>query len=130
MLRLYQTKPFLSSKIVNMFLETESNGFAPSKSINQQILPEQDLDVKEHLAVFDAFKPIEVLSALHDGKPQLYEVSDAIVPQTQLAVITPIMGKSLNLQTRRIPVRKPGWGEVVVRISWTGMCRSVFWPIL
>ncbi|KAK9235284.1 chaperonin 10-like protein [Lipomyces kononenkoae] len=46
------------------------------------------------------------------------------LPESQVAVVTPIMEKGLNLHMSNIPVRRPNHDEVVVRIAWTGICRS------
>lgn len=47
------------------------------------------------------------------------------VPSTQWGVISPLIGENLNLRYQQIPVRDPEEGEVIVRIAWTGICRSV-----
>ncbi|KAJ5374230.1 hypothetical protein N7517_006236 [Penicillium concentricum] len=46
------------------------------------------------------------------------------LPFMQRAVITPEMGEELNMVLRKIIVRDPAPGEVVVRIYYTGICRS------
>ncbi|KAL2823433.1 chaperonin 10-like protein [Aspergillus cavernicola] len=48
----------------------------------------------------------------------------APVPLTQKAIVTPNMGKHLDLHTRTIAVQDPAPGEVVVRIVYSGICRS------
>lgn len=47
------------------------------------------------------------------------------IPSTQNAIITPQMGKVLNLQSSVIAVRDPLPGEALVQILYTGICRSV-----
>lgn len=64
-------------------------------------------------------------SAAIDELPHLFMMQDLVVPELQAAIITPEMGSKLNVQKKFIPVRRPELGEVVVRIAWTGMCRSV-----
>ncbi|PYH91639.1 GroES-like protein, partial [Aspergillus ellipticus CBS 707.79] len=48
------------------------------------------------------------------------------IPKVQRAVVTPVVGERLNLQiTDNAPVVYPTEeGEVLVRIAWTGICRS------
>ncbi|KAH8667696.1 chaperonin 10-like protein [Ilyonectria robusta] len=48
----------------------------------------------------------------------------ACVPSTQKAVVTPEMGEQLNLHLRTVAVRDPSPGEAVVRILYSGICRS------
>ncbi|KAK9364434.1 chaperonin 10-like protein [Lipomyces kononenkoae] len=49
----------------------------------------------------------------------------ANLPYTQAAVLTPIVGKELDLQyTENLPIRPPDKDEVTVKIAWTGICRS------
>ncbi|KAL2842156.1 chaperonin 10-like protein [Aspergillus pseudoustus] len=53
------------------------------------------------------------------------DVSTSIVlPKEQFAVLTPVVGPTLNLQITKIAVAPPKPGEVVVRIAWTGLCGS------
>ncbi|KAI1759238.1 GroES-like protein [Hypoxylon sp. FL1150] len=49
---------------------------------------------------------------------------EAFVPSTQWGVISPLVGEKLGLHYQQIPVRSPELGEVIVRIAWTGICRS------
>ena len=57
--------------------------------------------------------------------PSLSTMHGFVIPETQDAVITPEVRNTLNIQKKIIPVRRPKLSEVVVRMSWTGMCRSV-----
>ena len=50
------------------------------------------------------------------------------LPGTQSAVVTPIVGKELNLHLQKVLIREPKAGEVVVRVAWTGICGSVRSP--
>lgn len=59
----------------------------------------------------------------------LQEIPGACVPSTQKAVVTPEMGEQLNLHLRTVAVRDPSPGEAVVRILYSGICRSVREPI-
>ncbi len=56
---------------------------------------------------------------------KIHQLSGAVLPSTHVAVTTPEMGACLNLHVEHIPYRSPDFGEVVVRISWTGICRTV-----
>lgn len=56
---------------------------------------------------------------------QREEPSEIFVPSEQKAVVTPCMGKNLNLTVQTIGVDEPGPGEVLLRIHYTGICRSV-----
>jgi len=47
------------------------------------------------------------------------------LPSRQEAIVTPEMGPQLNLCFTSIPVREPRAGEAVVRVRYTGLCRSV-----
>ncbi|GLB05368.1 hypothetical protein AtubIFM57258_000648 [Aspergillus tubingensis] len=55
---------------------------------------------------------------------QREEPSEIFVPSEQKAVVTPCMGKNLNLTVQTIGVDEPGPGEVLLRIHYTGICRS------
>ncbi|RSM18686.1 hypothetical protein CDV31_002406 [Fusarium ambrosium] len=46
------------------------------------------------------------------------------LPSFQRAIVTPAMGPQLNLVCRTIPVRQPEPGEAVVRLYYSGICRS------
>ncbi|KAJ6042994.1 uncharacterized protein N7446_001190 [Penicillium canescens] len=46
------------------------------------------------------------------------------VPATQRAVVTREVGKTLNMSLETISVREPGPSEVVIRISYSGICCS------
>ncbi|OJJ30546.1 hypothetical protein ASPWEDRAFT_164811 [Aspergillus wentii DTO 134E9] len=46
------------------------------------------------------------------------------IPSTQRAIVTPEMGNDLNMTIQTIPVQEPTPGEVVIRILYTGICRS------
>jgi propanol-preferring alcohol dehydrogenase len=47
------------------------------------------------------------------------------VPSTQRAIVTPKVGKALNMSLQTIPVRDPVPGEIVLRILYSGICCSV-----
>ncbi|KAH9205938.1 chaperonin 10-like protein [Leptodontidium sp. 2 PMI_412] len=59
-----------------------------------------------------------------DGQSILFTMQGFTLPEMQEAVITANMRSTLNLQKTSIPVKRPVLGEVVVRVSWTGICRS------
>ncbi|KAJ5748416.1 GroES-like protein [Penicillium nucicola] len=67
-------------------------------------------------------------SSYEDSTPSLtgwpQEVPGVVVPATQRAIVTPEMGKELNLVVKEIPVQVPAPGEVIVRIFYSGICRS------
>lgn len=71
------------------------------------------------------------LSEIHDfnyaekQSPEIYQKQRPSVPSTQQAAITLEVGPALNQQIRTIEVRAPSQGEAVVRILYTGICRSV-----
>lgn len=51
---------------------------------------------------------------------------ESVLPSRQAGVLTPTVGKELSLQwTDSLLVSPPGEAEVVVKIAWTGICRSV-----
>lgn len=56
---------------------------------------------------------------------KLFTLPSTTIPYLQQAVITPEVGPKLNVQYSKIPVRRPAPGEVIVKIAWTGVCRSV-----
>ncbi|KAF7540422.1 hypothetical protein G7054_g1318 [Neopestalotiopsis clavispora] len=56
--------------------------------------------------------------------PHLYLHSGFSIPDIQKAAITATMGKDLDIQLCDTKVDLPKENEVVVRIAWTGMCRS------
>ena len=58
-------------------------------------------------------------------KARLLTLPSTDIPQIQQAVITPEVGPELDVRYSKIPVRLPAPGEVVVKIAWTGVCRSV-----
>ncbi|KAL3468850.1 chaperonin 10-like protein [Aspergillus californicus] len=55
-------------------------------------------------------------------KPQV--IPTAGVPSTQRAILTREVGRSLEMALETVPVREPGAGEVVLRILYSGICRS------
>lgn len=69
--------------------------------------------------------PKEKSSQGMDGQSILFTMQGFTLPEMQEAVITANMRSTLNLQKTSIPVKRPVLGEVVVRVSWTGICRSV-----
>lgn len=68
--------------------------------------------------------PFHTPKAVH-GERVLYSHLQQLVPSIQRGVITPSVGQVLNMRYENIPVPPPEPGEVVVRIAWTGICRSV-----
>ncbi|KAF7558180.1 hypothetical protein G7Z17_g72 [Cylindrodendrum hubeiense] len=54
----------------------------------------------------------------------LHEAPGTCVPSIQKAIVTPVMGEELNLHLNTIFVRDPPPGEAVVRIRYSGVCRS------
>ncbi|KAF9630176.1 hypothetical protein BFW01_g357 [Lasiodiplodia theobromae] len=68
--------------------------------------------------------PDSSTSLHHPSKSSNLSQTDPCAENTQLAIVTPEVGPTLNLQIRRIPVQPPKPGEVVVQIAWTGLCRS------
>ncbi|ETS82433.1 hypothetical protein PFICI_04309 [Pestalotiopsis fici W106-1] len=59
-----------------------------------------------------------------NSTPHLYLHSEFSIPNTQKAAMTATVGEDLNIQLCKIKVKIPKENEVVVRIAWTGMCRS------
>lgn len=59
------------------------------------------------------------------GTSSPFELLGATVPNTQKAVVTPTLGANLDARVTTIPTREPSPGEVVVRIAYSGICRSV-----
>ncbi|OJK00345.1 hypothetical protein ASPACDRAFT_118532 [Aspergillus aculeatus ATCC 16872] len=48
-----------------------------------------------------------------------------VVPRTQEAIVTPEIKEDLNMSLQTIDVRAPASGEAVLRILYSGICRSV-----
>lgn len=65
------------------------------------------------------------LTGLAMGSRDPFQLSTFDLPLIHRAVITPTVGKSLNLSVREIPVRLPSVNESVVKISYSGICYSV-----
>ena len=59
----------------------------------------------------------------HDWR--LHTLAYETIPSAQKAIVTPTVKEYLNTQEAHIPIAAPRPGEVVVRIAWTGLCRSV-----
>lgn len=59
------------------------------------------------------------------NSPRLYLHSAVSIPDKQKAAMTATMREDLNIQLSDTEVIMPKENEVVVRIAWTGMCRSV-----
>lgn len=59
------------------------------------------------------------------NSPQLYLHSAVSIPDKQKAAMTVTMAEDLNIQLCDTEVIMPKENEVVVRIAWIGMCRSV-----
>jgi hypothetical protein len=49
----------------------------------------------------------------------------SIIPSTQRAIVTPVMGKTLNMTVKEVKVRAPTADEALVKILYTGICGSV-----
>ncbi|KAF4545247.1 alcohol dehydrogenase [Lasiodiplodia theobromae] len=70
--------------------------------------------------------PSKLECNIQDGKSTTKSTASGLwLPSTQKAVITPEMGRTLNLSVHEIPVRPPTSTEAVVKIFYTGLCRSV-----
>lgn len=48
-----------------------------------------------------------------------------VAPSTHKAVLTPKVGETLNLTVVNVPFRRPETHEAVVRMHYSGICRSV-----
>lgn len=59
------------------------------------------------------------------GTSSPFELPGASVPNTQKAVVTPTLVANLDARVTTIPTREPSPGEAVVRIAYSGICRSV-----
>lgn len=57
--------------------------------------------------------------------PHLYLHRGFSIPVTQKVAMTATMGEDLDIQLSDAKFELPKENEVVVRIAWTGMCRSV-----
>ncbi|VUC31666.1 unnamed protein product [Clonostachys rosea] len=59
-----------------------------------------------------------------DDEPKWFTLSNMTLPKTQNAIVTPVVGQTLNQVQQTIPVQLPQQGEVVVKMIWTGICGS------
>ncbi|KAK9238580.1 hypothetical protein V1525DRAFT_418373 [Lipomyces kononenkoae] len=83
----------------------------------QQTISPISLPSKEQFQMDDATTEV---SGVHLSTE--VAIRGAALPSTQAAVLTPIVGKELDLQyTEKLPMRPPGKDEVTVRIAWTGL---------
>ncbi|KAJ0424996.1 chaperonin 10-like protein [Aspergillus carlsbadensis] len=60
----------------------------------------------------------------HTAKDTNVSIIEADLPSTQRAIVTPEVGKALNMSLQTIPVREPVPGEVIVRTLYSGICCS------
>lgn len=71
------------------------------------------------------FGPSASASSAYSHRNGLYRLTPMSPPTTQKAVITSRVTSILNLTVATVPVRQPLPTEVVVRICYSGICRSV-----
>lgn len=64
-------------------------------------------------------------STEHESGSDVQELLQSAVPSTQRAIVTPNVGKTLNMSHQIIPVREPAPGEVILRVLYSGICCSV-----
>lgn len=57
-----------------------------------------------------------------------WSIPDLVLPSTQKAIVTSEVRKALNQVVSTVPVRQPLPHEVIVRICYSGICRSVSQP--
>ncbi|KAI2985492.1 hypothetical protein CBS147344_6132 [Aspergillus niger] len=63
-------------------------------------------------------------STEHESGSDVQELLQSAVPSTQRAIVTPNVGKTLNMSHQIIPVREPAPGEVILRVLYSGICCS------
>ena len=94
------------------------------EDINNQekVLPTAEvIEVDRESGYFS--RSAESLSPVSDQQRE--KLSQIFVPSEQKAIVTPSMGKNLSLSVQTISVEEPCPGEVLLRIRYTGICRSV-----
>jgi hypothetical protein len=79
----------------------------------------------KHVKAYSSVEHVSSQQKLSTESVVPYDLSGLRIPSTQNAVVSPVVGPRLGLKCRTIPVRNPQLGEVVVRILYTGLCRSV-----
>lgn len=89
---------------------------AAAVQIHNTVEPDINLD-KESLQ-YEANSPESMVA-------KLPEMPGLPFPSMQRAILTPEMGENLSLVLRNIAVREPDYGEAVIQILYTGICRSV-----
>ncbi|PYI19314.1 NAD(P)-binding protein [Aspergillus violaceofuscus CBS 115571] len=90
-------------------------------------LPENIIAV-DSLSAPQSCSCVDAESASSNWKPSLKgteSVDMPDVPETQEAVVTPEIEEDLNMSLQTIDVRVPAPGEAVLRILYSGICRSV-----
>ncbi|RAH87508.1 GroES-like protein [Aspergillus japonicus CBS 114.51] len=89
-------------------------------------LPENIIAV-DSLSAPQSCSCVDAESASSNWKPSLKgteSVDMPDVPETQEAVVTPEIEEDLNMSLQTIDVRVPAPGEAVLRILYSGICRS------
>lgn len=131
-----KTKASVVNDDVGIFLET--NAVQPTETVcqveempyleNTPATSEDNDDTVDHGK--NGFQSPDIVDEFGtNAVSTLQEMPGACVPSTQKAVVTPEMGEQLNLHLRTVAVRDPSPGEAVVRILYSGICRSVREPV-
>lgn len=117
-------------------LQTALNKKAFAMDISRELIDDGDSndDDNESAQSPDYYSPamgalptsrIDVAKSVRDNMGRLHVLDGMSIPETQEAAVTAIMGQDLSIVLTKIDVKHPSTGEVIVRVAWTGMCRSV-----
>lgn len=117
-------------------LQTALNKKAFAMDISRELIDDGDSndDDNESTQSPDYYSPavgalpasrIDLAKSVGDNLGLLHVLDGIAIPETQEAAATAVMGQDLSIALTKIDVKPPSTGEVIVRVAWTGMCRSV-----